>query len=520
MALSSDLIGDFWAGIRFLRSAVGCVRLPCSEILPSGNDIPFSFDEFRVLTITLAPCNISYCDIDSHRMGARMHIAVIGLGEAGALYTQGLVALGWDVTGYDPADVPTPLGAVRAETSAALVETADAVLCMVGGRAAVPAAQSVAEFLPENSIFIDMNSAAAAVKNEVAESVGAHRYADVAVVGSVPEHGAGTPLVISGQASAPAAKIFSQLGAPVEDISGEPGDAAKRKLLRSTFMKGLGALIVETLRAGEAMGARDWALNQISAEHSGGFEAVERLFSGTVKHADRRGHEAAEAAEMIDSLSVQSTMSHAAARSHRLIAASSKMPADEILAAYANVPAANIGDARERMGLVDGGIKALWPGARAVGRAKTVIVPAGDNLLLRQALEEVEPGEILMVNGQGHADRALLGELMAERARKRGAVGIVADGALRDVRDLEEMGFPAWARAVNPAGPYKNGPGQIDVPVAIGRVVVEPGDLVVADDDGVVVVPWGEVVETLGLALAVQEDEAGRRQKIIGGDLT
>ncbi|SDS91719.1 Regulator of RNase E activity RraA [Brevibacterium siliguriense] len=453
-------------------------------------------------------------------MVAKMHVAVIGLGEAGALYAEGLVGLGWEVTGFDPADVPTPRGVARAETPEALVATADAVMCVVGGRAAVPAAESVAGFLPEDAIFIDMNSAAAAVKNEVGETVGANRYADVAVVGSVPEHGAATPLVISGEASAHAAKVFSRLGAPVEDIGGEPGDAAKRKLLRSTFMKGLGALIVETLHAGEAMGAREWVLEQVSAEHSGGVEAVERLFSGTIKHAVRRGHEAREAAEMIDSLGAQSTMSRAAARSHQLIAAASMMPTNEILAAYSSVPAANIGDARERMGLVDGGIKALSPGVKAVGRAKTVVVPAGDNLVLRQALEEVEPGDFIMVNGQGHTDRALLGELMAERARKRGAVGIVADGALRDVRDLEEMGFPAWARAVNPAGPYKNGPGQIDVPVAIGRVVVEPGDLVVADDDGIVVVPWAEAAETLGLAQAVQNDEASRRQKIIGGDLT
>ncbi|MCD1284350.1 DUF1932 domain-containing protein [Brevibacterium sp. CCUG 69071] len=447
-----------------------------------------------------------------------MHIAVIGLGEAGTLYAQGLTRLGWTVTGYDPADIPTPESVIRANSPDDLMAEADAVLCLVGGRAAVPAASSVAHLLDETTLFIDMNSAAPEVKQNVAEVVGADNYADVGVVGSVPEHGAATPVVISGAASTRAAEIFTALGAPVEDVHGLPGDAAKRKLLRSSFMKGLGALIVEALDAGDAMGARDWALGQLSAEHAGGIESVERLYSGTVKHADRRGHEAEESAAMLEGLGVPATMSHAAARSHQLLAAELIKPKAELREAYADVPVANIGDARQRMGMVDGGIRSLWTGAKAVGWAKTVCVPAGDNKFLHATLDTIEPGDFIVVNGQGHTDRALLGELMAERARKRGAVGIVADGALRDIRDLEEMGFPAWARAVNPSGPYKNGPGQVDVPVAVGRVVAEPGDLVVADDDGVIIVPAAEAAATLELAISVREDEANRRKAIIGGD--
>lgn len=449
-----------------------------------------------------------------------MHVAVIGLGEAGSLYAQGLVDLGWSVTGYDPANVPTPVGARRSETPADAVAGADAVLCLVGGRAAVPAAKSVAESLGRTTVFLDMNSASPAIKQDVAEVIGAQIYADIAVVGSVPEGGVVTAVVISGAASRQAGKIFAALGASVEDISGMPGDAARRKLLRSSFMKGLGALIVETLQAGESMGTRDWALEQISAEHAGGTESVERLYSGTIKHSERRGHEAVEAAEMLKGLGTGATMSQAAAQSHKLLAAEVVRPKSELLSAYATVPVANIGDARDRMGMVDGGIKPLWTGAKAAGWARTVCVPAGDNKLLHTALERITPGDFLIVNGQAFTDRALLGELMAEKARKRGAVGIVADGALRDVRDLEEMGFGAWARATNPSGPYKNGPGQVDVPVAVGRVVVEPGDLIVADDDGVIVVPAAEAAGTLDRALAVQQDEARRRQAIIAGDAT
>jgi len=440
---------------------------------------------------------------------------IIGLGEAGVLYAQGLVDLGWTVTGYDPGDVATPPGVIRADSPEDLPSGVDAVLCLVGGRAAVSAAESVAGLIGHDTIFIDMNSASAATKQQVASSVGEDAYADVAVVGSVPEGRSATAVVISGRASTRAADLFIALGAPVEDIHGEPGDAAQRKLLRSSFMKGLGALIVETLDAAAAMGARNWALEQISQQHSGGGTAVERLYSGTIKHADRRGHEADEAAEMIERLGARSTMTRAAALSHREQADAQVLPRDQLRQAYASIPVANIGDARDRMGMVDGGLRAIWPGAKAVGWARTVWVTAGDNKYLHTAIADIRPGDFLIVNGHGHNERALLGELMAEKAKKLGAVGIVVDGALRDRQDLEEMQFPAWARAVTPAGPFKNGPGKINVPVAIGGVVVTPGDLVIADDDGVIVVPASEAADTLSRARAINIDEANRRKAIL-----
>jgi|GEM_PF-341925 len=449
-----------------------------------------------------------------------MHAVVIGLGEAGTLYSQGLVSLGWTVTGFDPADVPTPPGVTRAHRPEELVDGADVVLCLVGGRVAVAAASSVAAALPEGALFVDMNSASADTKLAVATMVGASRYADVAVVGSVPEGRAATAVVVSGEGSSRAAELFAALGAPVEDIGGAPGDAARRKLLRSSFMKGLGSLIVEALDAGEAMGARDWILGHIAATLSGGSGSAERLYSGTVKHAARRGHEAAESAQMLEAMGVRATMSRASAASHAALADADLAPqGEDLIQAYATVPVANIGDARDRMGMVDGGIRPLWDGAKAVGRAKTVWLPAGDNKLLHAAIATITPGDFLIVNGQGHVDRALMGELMAEKAKARGAVGIVVDGAIRDVQDLQEMDFPAWGRGVNPAGPYKNGPGQFDVPVAIGRVVVHPGDIVAADADGVIVVPANEAAASLLRARAVQEDEAGRRKAILAGEL-
>jgi kynurenine formamidase len=132
------------------------------------------------------------------------------------------------------------------------------------------------------------NAAAPAVKRTIADLVGAARFADVAVTGSVPAHGAATSVLVSGSGSARAAAFFERLGATVADIGGAPGDASGRKLLRSTFMKGLGALVVESVRAGRAAGAEEWVREQIARELAGGDAAVNRLRDGTLKHASRR----------------------------------------------------------------------------------------------------------------------------------------------------------------------------------------------------------------------------------------
>ncbi|WP_435069696.1 DUF1932 domain-containing protein [Amycolatopsis thermoflava] len=446
-----------------------------------------------------------------------MRMSVLGLGEAGTLYAAGLVARGWTVAGYDPADNATPAGVERADTPEVAVRDADVVLSLVGGRAAVEAAQSVAQFLPPAAVYVDMNAAAPEVKRTIAGMVGESRFADVAVIGPVPAHGAATPVIISGHASARAATTFEQLGARVDDIGGAPGAASGRKLLRSTFMKGLGALIVESVLAGRAAGAEDWVREQMARELSGGDAAVNRLHDGTLKHAARRAGEADAAAALLDSLGVLPVMTRATAEVHRGRADAALAPAEDLWQEFEGLAVANIGDARDRMGMLDGGIRALWKGARVVGRARTVWVPHGDNLAVHRAIACSRPGDVLVVNGGGDTSRALLGELMAERAKRRGVRGIVADGVLRDVSELEKIGFPAWARGACPAGPYKNGPGQVDVPVAVGGVVVRPGDVVVGDDDGVIVIPAAEAAASLLGGRAVEADEAQRRATILAG---
>lgn len=170
------------------------------------------------------------------------------------------------------------------------------------------------------------------------------------------------------------------------------------------------------------------------------------------------------------------------------------------LARAAALPVANLGDAMDRLNVVDGAIHAVWPGARLTGPAFTVLTAGGDNRAIHEALEQVQPGDVLVVNGQGSTHRALIGELIGGRAKVRGVAGMLIDGAVRDSAGLAELGFPVFARSVSPAGPYRNGPGRLQVPVAIGGVVVQPGDLIVADDDGAAVVPWPDVESVLDRA--------------------
>ena len=169
----------------------------------------------------------------------------------------------------------------------------------------------------------------------------------------------------------------------------------------------------------------------------------------------------------------------------------------EQLRRLTSLTAADLGDAMERLGVVDSRIRTIWPGAHLVGRAVTVWPRAGDNLFVHQALELLEPGDVVVVNGQADEMRALVGERMAKKAQDLGGRGFVIDGAVRDVAGLRDLGVPVYARAVTPAGPYKYGPGKINVPIAVGGVVVHPGDVVVGDDDGVVVVPRDQVNEVI-----------------------
>ena len=190
-------------------------------------------------------------------------------------------------------------------------------------------------------------------------------------------------------------------------------------------------------------------------------------------------------------------------------------PARDVVERLAKLPAANIGDAMDRLGVADSAIQAVWPGARLAGPAFTVWTRPGDNQGIHRALQAARPGDVIVVAGGGDESRALLGELIGERAITLGLAGFVLDGAARDAEALGEIGMPVFARAVTPAGPYKNGPSRLGTPIAFGGVPVMPGDVIVADSDGVVVIPREQAAAVADAAEAVFADETNRRAAII-----
>ena len=154
-----------------------------------------------------------------------------------------------------------------------------------------------------------------------------------------------------------------------------------------------------------------------------------------------------------------------------------------------DVPAANVADVFHRLLVMDGAIRPMTRRTHLVGPALPVLTRAGDNLAVHRALDDARAGDVLVVAGQGDVSRALIGDLIGEIMRARGVVGAVIDGAVRDADVLDGQGLSVFARGLTPAGPFKYGPGVVGAPVACGGVVVNAGDVVVADGDGVSLVP-------------------------------
>jgi regulator of RNase E activity RraA len=187
----------------------------------------------------------------------------------------------------------------------------------------------------------------------------------------------------------------------------------------------------------------------------------------------------------------------------------------DLLDRFAKAPAANIGDVFDRLLVMDGGIRPFTSSTRLVGTALPIHTRAGDNLAIHRALDDAQPGDVLVINGQGDLSRALIGDLIGEIMVNKGVLGAVIDGAVRDAETLAAQGLVVFARAATPAGPFKNGPGLIGSPVAVGGVVVSAGDLIVADADGVVLVPRDRAAWAAGQVDQVIEKEEALRRRIV-----
>lgn len=186
---------------------------------------------------------------------------------------------------------------------------------------------------------------------------------------------------------------------------------------------------------------------------------------------------------------------------------SAPQPDKDLIESFGRAATATISDNLSRLpGAI--GLRPFHRGGTLVGAAVTVRTAAGDNAVIHEVLDMVRPGDVLVIDGGGATDRALVGEIIAAIAASRGVAGIVLDGAIRDAAVIAAGDFPCFARGVCHRGPYKNGPGEINVPVTIGGMVVHPGDIVVGDSDGVVAFPQSIARELLSAVKAQDAREA------------
>jgi RraA family protein len=187
----------------------------------------------------------------------------------------------------------------------------------------------------------------------------------------------------------------------------------------------------------------------------------------------------------------------------------------KLLERLAKLPVSNVSDNMQRH--IGARLRPVHRTGTLVGTAFTVKVPAGDNLMVHRAIDMAERGDVIVVDAGGGLEHAIIGELMASWARKRGIAGFVIDGAIRDSDALSRGDYPVYAVGVTHRGPYKDGPGEINVPVSIGGLVVRPGDLIVGDHDGVLAIPPADASAVIAAAEAQFRKEQATMAAIEAG---